>query len=177
MIIGFDANIWIARYDPSIRTPIDPSSGQPITHAQQRVKALIKQAGQDKHTILIPTPVLSEVLAYTDDRRFEMLAAIAKSAHFQVASFDMKAAVELAEMNLEAAVGDKRFGSEDPYQKTKIDRQIAAICKVNDCKTFYTTDRSLGNFARRFGVEVKHLSDIPLPEETKQYRMFPDDQE
>jgi len=172
-LIAFDANLWIARYDRSIRTPIDPSTGDPIEHAQDRVKNLISEAAKRKETLLVPTPVLSEVLAYTDERRFDMIASINSSATLKVAPFDMKAAIELAEMNLEAVAGDKKFGSEDPYQKTKIDRQIVAICKANNCDALYTTDRSLGNFAKRFGLEVRHLSDIPLPDEERQFDMFP----
>lgn len=172
MIIGFDANIWIARFDPNIRTPTDPSTGARIEYAQKRIKALIYEAAKEKHTILIPTPVLSEVLSYADERRFELIEDISKSAHFQEASFDMKAAIELAEMNLEAAASNKNYRSEDPYQKTKLDRQIVAICKVNNCETLYTTDKSLRNFAVRAGLTVKHLSHIPFPEGEKQYRMF-----
>jgi len=171
-MIAFDANMWIARFDPSIRHPIDPSNGQPVTFAQERVSALIKEAGEQKESIIIPTPVLSEVLAFTDERRYELIEMINKSAHLTVAPFDMKAAVELAEMNLELQRGEKVFADEAPYQKQKIDRQIVAICKVHQGTTLYTTDKSQKNFALRFGLEVKHLADIPIPEEARQMRLL-----
>lgn len=170
-MIAFDSNIWIARFDPLIRAPIDPSTDVPIEFAQERVKGLIAEAARQKTTIIVPTPVLSEVLVYASKRRFELLSLISGSSAFLVSSFDEKAAIELAEMNLDAATGDKKFGSEDPYQKVKVDRQIAAICKTRGCETLCTTDRSLANFARRFGMNVKHLADIPVPEGDRQLNL------
>jgi len=172
-MIAFDANLWIVRFDPALRVPVDPSTGLEIDHAQLRVKHLISEAAKARQVLLIPTPVLSEVMIFTDARRFEMLAQINSSANLQVAPFDTKAAIELAEMNLEIAKADKKFGSEAPYQKTKIDRHIVAICKANGCEVLFTTDRSLGNFATRFGLGVRHLADIPLPDDKRQLDLFP----
>ena len=48
--------------------------------------------------------------------------------------------------------GDKKGGSEEPWQKVKFDRQIAVIAKVNGASVFLTDDDSQSKFARSIGL-------------------------
>ena len=64
-----------------------------------------------------------------------------RAAVFEVRPFDTLAAIELAQMTREAiASGDKKLGEGAPYQKIKLDRQIAAIAKVAGARALYTDD-------------------------------------
>ena len=173
-MIVFDANIWIAKFDPLVeRTlPPDPNTGEVITHVKVRIEALLGDAKQNRTTVLIPTPVLSEILVYTEARRYDLIELISQSAYLKIGDFDQKSAIELAEMNIEVAKAVKDYRTEEPYQKSKLDRQIVAIAKANSCSKLYTTDRGLKNFAERVGLDVRHLADIPIPDSARQADLF-----
>lgn len=76
-----------------------------------------------------------------------------KSAIF-VADFDRGAAQELAKMKREAlaGLGGKRAGSEQPNQKTKVDRQIAAIGLAHGAKMIVSRDEGVRTQAIRLGL-------------------------
>ena len=86
---------------------------------------------------------------------------------FNIASFDTRAAIELADINRKAD-GDKRSGTDEPYQKIKIDRQIVAIAKVAGARTIYTNDKGLRTFAREAEIKTTGVHELPLPPEKAQ---------
>jgi hypothetical protein len=59
--------------------------------------------------------------------------------------------------------GDKRSGSDAPWQKVKFDRQIIAIARVQAATRLYADDRDLVTFARRLGMDVFSTWDLPAP--------------
>jgi hypothetical protein len=125
-----------------------------------------------KQKIIIPTPALSEVLVRAGANGLRYVDTLQKAAVFDIRDFDKLAAVELALITIEAIkTGDKKSGSEEPWQKIKLDRQIVAICKVAKVSTLYATDRSLANFARLAGVDVVGVHELPLPPEPPQLTM------
>lgn len=68
-------------------------------------------------------------------------------------------------MTREAAeAGDKKSGSEQPWQKVKFDRQIIAIARVVGASKIYSDDENLAKFAKRIGIEVISIWDLPIPE-------------
>lgn len=173
MIFALDASLWIALYDSQNRLPIDPETGEPVAFVKERVESIIADAEKAKDTILVPAPVLTEVLTVAGERRFDVVATITGSSRFKVGNFDTKAAIELAELNQRAiASGDKRLGSTEAYQKIKLDRQIVSICIAQECDFLYTTDRGMKNFAVWANQPVKHLLDIPVPDSARQGKLF-----
>lgn len=113
---------------------------------------------------LIPTPALSEILVkLSQDEMISVCSLMTKSRHFVIQPFDMAASVEAALAAKKALVaGSKKSGSTEPWQKVKIDFQIAAIAKVHGATCIYTHDTDIDKIAPLFDIEVFSLSDIPM---------------
>jgi hypothetical protein len=84
------------------RPPLDPSSKQPIENAKERIECLIETLDAARQKIVIPTPVLTELLAVSSKPQ-ELLEKIAPSRWFFIHPFDQKDAVKCAEL-IRAAV-------------------------------------------------------------------------
>lgn len=160
-----DATTLAYLVTPDGAAPIDPSTGEKVSKAKDRIEHLITQLDREKTTLIVPTPALSEVLVLAEDAGPAMLDRISRSSRIRVAHFDTRAAVEVAAMTREALRhGDKFAGSESPWQKVKVDRQIIAIARVNSASTIYSDDKNLAKFAERIGLTVIPLRALPLPE-------------
>lgn len=160
-----DATTLAYLVTPDGRAPIDPTTGEEVSRAKDRIEHLIAQLDREKATLIVPTPALSEVLVVAEDAGPAMLDRISRSSRIRVADFDSRAAVEVAAMTREALrQGDKFDGSDSPWQKVKIDRQIIAIARVNGASKIYSDDKNLAKFAERIGITVVPLRALPLPE-------------
>jgi predicted nucleic acid-binding protein len=139
-----------------------------VPQARERIEHLINELHKQSNKIIIPTPVISELLIHAGNAGPQFLVEITKSVKFRVAPFDIRAAVEAAAM-LNAAVrgGRKKGGSgKGSWPKTKFDHQIVAIGKVEGADTVYTDDEDLGKLATKLGLKVVSLADLPLPPST-----------
>jgi hypothetical protein len=115
--------------------------------------------------VVVPTPVLAEVLVKAEEGAPGVLEQLQGQARVRVRPFDERAAVEVALMTREALTsGDKRTGSDQPWQKVKFDRQIIAIARVSGASRIYADDRGLVSFARSLGIEVVSTWELPVPE-------------
>jgi predicted nucleic acid-binding protein len=161
---GLDASVLTLILNPDAKSPPDPTTEKPISKAKERVDYLLATLQQTNKRIVIPTPVLSEVLVRAGKEGLKYIETIRKSEHFAVKPFDEISAIELAEMNRRAiADGNKTAKTEAPYQKIKVDRQIVAICKIAGVQTLYACDKPLTNYARLAGLNVIGLHELPLP--------------
>lgn len=164
MIIAVDSSALILLVNPAANPPDDPETGQPVVHARERVEMFL--AGLSvTDTLVIPTPVLAEVLVGAEDGGPGLLEAISGMARVKVRPFGERAAVETAMMTREAiAVGDKRLGSQAAWQKVKVDRQVVAVARVENATRIYADDHNLIEFARRLGMDVVSTWELPIPE-------------
>jgi hypothetical protein len=116
----------------------------PIRHGTERLKTLVDRIAKQRDSILIPTPVLSELLVCLPQEKIaDLLVQLNASAWFRVEAFDASAAVELAIRTAQAiAAGDKREGlpGDTPWTKVKFDRQIVAIALVNGASEIVSDD-------------------------------------
>lgn len=152
-VVAFDASFLIALLDPKVQGLSDDPN----------VDYLFKGLDKAKAKIIIPTPALSEVLIGAGDASQKYLEIISRSARFKVVGFNERAAIEAAAAHREAIqVGDKKEGSES-WTKVKFDRQIVAIAKVEGCECIYSNDRDIVRFAKRDGIIVVRLEDLPGP--------------
>jgi len=155
------------------RPPLHPDTGVSVTNCKERIAHLVSSLHKSKQRILIPTPVLSEVLVVSGGSGLKYLEIIHRSPVFRVVPFDTLAAVELAELNRAALqAGDKKGGVDSPWQKIKLDRQILSCGRVVGAKTLYTDDCQLATFASRLGMNVVRVHELPLPDSTKQLDML-----
>ena len=163
MIVVVDTTALTLLINPPANPPTDPSTGKRVTFAKERIEGLITSLrGTD--TLVIPTPVLAEVLVQAEDGGPGILEQLNTLARVRIRPFDEKAAIEVAYMTREAiAAGDKRGGSLQPWQKVKFDRQIIAIARTNNATKMYADDRDLCAFAKALGIDVSSTWDLPVP--------------
>lgn len=159
----FDSTMLLLLLDPSAKAPIDPQTGQPVADAKDRMEALVETLQARQEAVVVPTPVLSEVLVHADDAAPSYLDILGKTSRFRIAPFDERAAIELAEMTREAYdKGGLRAGTNATKARLKFDRQILAIARVQGERHVYTDDNNMRTFATRAGFRVTGVRDIPL---------------
>ena len=140
--------------------------GKPIKYARERLDHLIEKIAQENEKLLLPTPVLSELLVKVPDKAHELVKEIRTSPWFQLASFDATAAVELGLRTAKAiADGDKREGLQADWTKVKFDRQIVAIAIANGANQILSNDPDVSAIGKRWGIDVIGVQDLPIPPE------------
>ena len=164
MNVVFDTNLAIMLVRPDAMVA-KAANGVVISHAKERVDGLLAQLAADKIRIVIPTPVLAEVLVRSDDdERAALIARFTRSASFRVAAFDERAALELADIEKKAIDGgDKRGGVQGPWTKIRFDRQIVAIARVAGSDTIYTDDGNLAKHAFNRGIKTIGIGSLDIP--------------
>lgn len=163
MIVVVDSSALTLLVNPNASPPDDPATGVPLTHARERIEHLIDSLA-DNSTIIVPTPVLAEVLVRAGPALQGVVEQMERFPRFQIRPFDKLAAVETAMMTIDAVrAGDKKGGSAEPWQKVKIDRQIIAIARTNNADRIYSDDQGLAAFARALDIEVVSSWELPLP--------------
>lgn len=162
MVVAFDNNVLCLFLHPEVDAPDDPATRQPVLRVQDRISYLVEQLRESRSRILIPTPVLAEFLTFATS---DYLDVINSSAHFEVAPFDQRAAIEAgsAMQRARSGPGGKKLGLEAKWQKIKVDWQIAAIAKVGGAEILYTTDSDLNTIAEAFKIKTVHVADLELP--------------
>ena len=168
MVVAFDNTVLSLLLHPEADPPLDPTTGAPVARAQDRMAHLVEQLREADARILIPAPVLAEFLTFAGP---DYLAIIDQSAHFEVAPFDQRAAVEAATVQKKANLSarGKKSGLTGKWQTIKVDRQIVAIAKVRNVERIYTTDGDVAELAKESGITAIGIADLSLPpeEETK----------
>lgn len=166
--VGFDNTILSILLNPAGRIPIDAETGQPVVMAKRRAEHLIEILGKARQKIIIPTPAVAELLTAIGPNAQQYLDIIARSRLFEVASFDLRCAIELASLNREIfAISDPK-NSDETYQKIKIDRQILAIFRVYGVEYIYTDDVGMAKRARLCNLVPISTANLELPVEDRQ---------
>jgi len=150
-----------------------PHAKHPIPDASARVEFLLSDLNGRGDQVLIPTPALSEILIKSGKATNAIIQKLTKNPRFLIASFDLRAALELAVMS-DAAMSraDKRDGSVATWAKIKFDRQIVAIAKVERVSCIYSEDTDVRSIGKREGMSVLGVADITIPTGT-QFRLTP----
>jgi len=171
-MIVFDSSVILLVLDPRARPPLDPETQNPVSRASERIDYLIDVLSQKKETIIIPTPVLSEVLVYAGDALPKYLYFFNSKAVFRIAGFDQKAAIEAA-LSIKDSLdrGGLKIDVTDPAAtrgKVKFDRQIVAIAKAEGATAVYSDDSDVLKYARNGGLQAFRTADLDLPPEAPQ---------
>jgi len=175
-VVVFDSAFLLLVLDPKAPTPRDPKSDKIIEKGRARVEYLIDSLSDARTRMLVPAPVLAEVLVHAGAATAGYIVKIRGVSSMQVADFDTLAAIECAQLTGAALKKGKKRGaaSNEPWQKVKIDRQIIAIAKVHRAEIIYTCDAGLAGASRAEGFDVKHVADPPMPPLKDQAEMFQD---
>lgn len=159
----FDNTVLCLMFHPKAKPPND-SEGKPVTRCKDRIDQLVSELEARHDKIVIPTPALTELLVLLGPKYVQYLNEINGRACFKVADFDQRAAIEAALMMSAAdEEGDKRSGTDSPYQKVKFDRQIIAIAKVWGVDAVYSDDKQIKRYAEDCGIKVVKVQELPLP--------------
>ncbi len=136
-----------------------------VTHAKERMDFLVDRITKAGETIIIPTPVLSEIVVrLSATQTANLLATLNASAWFKVEAFDSIAAIELGVRTAKAmAAGDKKEGSKADWTKVKFDRQIVTIAMVNHGTEILSDDGDIVAICERWGFKATSVADLDLP--------------
>jgi len=171
-MVILDSTVLLLLFFPDASPPLDEVTKQPLGQCKERVELLIRNLVKSKTPVVIPTPVLSEILVASGADKTRILDKIHATHVFKVQPFDEIAAIEVAMMTGVGGIKTKGQATLETKAKVKYDRQIIAIAKVNNIKTIYSDDKALGEKARANGITVRTTADLPLPELPPQTEML-----
>ncbi len=178
-MVVFDTSILLLALDPSTSPPLDPNTNAPLERANERIEYLIDTLTNDKQTIVIPTPVLTEIMVYAGAAGPKWLQYFNSTAAFRIAPFDQKAAIEAA-LSIRDSLdrgGLKIDASESGVSrgKVKFDRQIVAIAKSEGAEVIYSDDKHIFKIGRAAGLRIYRTTELDLPPEDPQQKMYFDE--
>lgn len=174
MSVVFDSNVLLPVLKPGLPPPLDPTTGKPVEHFDEKLAYLVSRLSRARTAILIPTPVLTEVLCHAGTAG-PAIAQHLQQAPFQIAPFDIRAAIDCADL-LAYHLGQKGNGRRKPSvqgkpgsrDKVKFDRQVVAIAKSRGAEAIYSDDEDVLKEGRRVGVKVIRTLDLERDPATAQ---------
>ena len=179
-MVVFDSSVLLLVLDPGAKAPTDPETSKTVDKAAERIEYLIETLTANKEQVVIPTPVLSEVLVHAGEARERYLDILNGQATFRIAPFDQKAAIEAALATSDAIKrGGHRVDAANPdatKTKIKFDRQIIAIAKAEGAHTVYSDDDDVHRYAEQAGLTAYRTAELDLPPEEPQQSLDFDDE-
>ena len=164
---AIDTTMLTLMVDPDADLAPDPSTGKKPERARERLDHLINTLDSEGIKLLVPTPVLSEVLVKAGDAGPQLIEELNSQVVFKIADFDQRAAVESAQINLKLKQSRRQSLSSGSKVKTKFDVQIIAIAKVNDADIVYSQDSDLKSLGDIASIKVLRVEDLPTPPPTQ----------
>jgi predicted nucleic acid-binding protein len=162
-MVILDATILLHLLFDDVDASIDATTSLPVSKCRERIDYLLSNLSESRTQVLIPTPVLAEVLVCAGPKRAAILAKLTSSYAFRIQPFDEMAAVDCADLIDGALTTKRRTKQSEAKAKIKFDRQIIAIAKVAGVKTIFSDDEGLAKCARKNGIQVTRMCDLPLP--------------
>lgn len=159
---AFDSSVLLLALDPDVNVPTDTKTNKPVEFAAKRVENLIRMCRLRNERIIIPMPVLTEVLVHAGDA-WDEYQDILEKPPFSIASFDKKAAIEAAVLMEKAFQHGKKRNPAVTKTKIKFDRLIVAIAKAQGAGIIYSDDEDIHKLAEQTGLIARRTSDLPLP--------------
>jgi hypothetical protein len=123
MAVALDADILLLLLNPEAKPPKDPATNELVERAKERIESLVAKLANAKTKIVIPTPVLSEILIKAGLAGPKYIDILRQHSQFKIGSFDERSAIECAAQLADAkSQGDKKAGSASTWAKVKFDR-------------------------------------------------------
>jgi predicted nucleic acid-binding protein len=137
-----------------------------------RMQGLFLDLRKRRESIGIPAQVWAEFVEQADPRELEATQSIFKTSAFRLLSYDLRAAVETAEVvKLGRAVRKSDKGPKRPRHAVKVDWQIIAVAKVHGARLLITNDTDMIAEARRAGLRCLRIDDLPIPDGLRQHTL------
>lgn len=150
MAVAFDATVLIDFFNQKL-----------TGDRRAKLDELVATLEKSRTKIVIPTPALTEVLIRAGKAREEIHNTLIRKSAFEVAPFDVKAAMECSLLLEEAwSAAEKRAISRTKF---KFDWQIVAIAATRRVTTIYSDDADVAKAAIRANIGVVRIDDLVLP--------------
>ena len=101
-MVAVDTSVLLLFLNPHAKAPVDPSTGEPVERAGERIEYLIATLEAAGEHLLVPTPVLCEVLVYAGTAMGSYINYFNDRAVFRIAPFCVRAAIEAADAKAQA---------------------------------------------------------------------------
>lgn len=122
-MVLFDSDFLSVLLHERIDKVLDPKTKKPVERIKDKIRHLIDTLDKAREKILIPTPVLSEILCLCGNNANDVLAELMDTYGFEPAPFDVVAAVEAA-----IAISDARIREE----RKPVPRRIGPRLNLTD---------------------------------------------
>jgi predicted nucleic acid-binding protein len=155
-MIVVDANFLVLMFDPEAMPH--------IARGRDRVAHFIDELARSGEDIMIPAPVIAEVVAGRIERTTEIVEELRRHRNFIVQPFDEVIAIETG--YLIRAAADRMPAAERPvgWKVTmKYDAQIAATARVRGARALCTADSGFEQYLGDSNVKVLQVEELPLP--------------
>lgn len=152
---------------------IDPNSTQNANSHVDRVRHFIAETSRTGDVIVIPAPVLAELVAARTSRIEEIVETIRQFRVMEIQAFDTVIALETGEL---IAAVQARIPEQQrlPGWKAamKYDAMIAATAIVRGARALVTADYGFEKYFEGTPVSVIRIDHLPLPPRDPQEDMF-----
>lgn len=165
-----DNSVLLYLIHPEAPAPVDTATGKPVDHCAERVEGLLDDLEKDGIEVVVPAPVLSELMIKAVGRENDILAALQNKRAVRIASFDTMAAIENAMLRRSKSA---RNGA--TKKEVSFDLQILAIARATGSTLILTDDANLRHRAIAAGMSVMGIADLKIPDARRQ-RGLPFDQ-
>ena len=154
----FDSTFAILMISPGAKPPPGPAGTRPA-EAAERVDLLIDTLEKQRSDIMIPAPVVTELLIRGRPPLTEILALLQRTGGFRFPPFDYKTAVECGVLLRKYWAASKR--KDASRAKVKFDHQIIAIACIEAVDVIYSDDVDMKKLGRAVGIKVVGIWDLP----------------
>lgn len=161
MTVAIDTSCLLHLVNPKTDAPLD-GSGRPVARCPERINLLVKSFGSSGERIIVPTPVVSELIGRAGKDGPRYLQILDGQRAFRLADFDKLAAVEAATLLADSRANLQAEGL--ARAAVKFDTMIVAIARVHRARLIYSDDRGIKALGRLIGLEVLGMADLPLPD-------------
>ena len=134
-----------------------------------RVEGLVAELAKKREPIGVPAQVWAEFLEGAAADASEQSMLLFKTNAFKLLPYDMRAAIENAEVAKRGQIARKGMKAKDrSRQAVKVDWQIIAIAKAHGVRFVLTNDKAMHSEAARHGVRCLAIADLPVPDALRQ---------
>lgn len=160
----FDSSFLISMVDRGVY-PGQVAPGVDAAVSDRRIEHMLVGLEANRTIVVIPTPVLAEVLVKRLQQASNLVATIKDASRIRLAPFGASAAIEAAELLHKHLPKKTERNKEWSKHRLKFDLQILAIAKVEGVARIYANDKGLLRRVRSEGMEGISLNDLATPEE------------
>jgi len=158
MSVAFDATVLVDFFNKKI-----------IGDRRAKLDDLVTTLEKSRTKIVIPSPALTELLIRAGKAREAILNTLRGRTAFEIAPFDIKAAVECSLLLEEAWPSTEKRAI--TKTKFKFDWQIVAIAASHGATTIYSDDRDVLTAAAKANICGIRIDDLSLPASARQSKL------